>query len=106
MNRITAIGRLAQNAELVDLNDEDKMIVFHLVDYGLPNKKTSPMILEVHFLKRIGRSIYPDLQKGKEVVIAGFLDEKRYMDSMGEAHFKKYVNADIVQFTGKREEAV
>lgn len=105
MNRITVVGKLARDAELVKLNGDERMVVFHLVDYGLPNKKTSPMVIEVHFLKKIVQSIYPDLQKGKEVVIAGFLDEKRYTDSKGEAHFKKYINAEIVQFTGNKREA-
>lgn len=102
-------GRLARDAESFPIKTgtgEGTMISFQLVDYGLPNQKGDPMTMEVHFVKDIGLSILPNLVKGKEVIVNGFVAEKNYVTKAGESRNKKYISASIVQFVGKASDNV
>ena len=104
MNVITMHGRLARDAESFSVktgNVEGTMVSFILTDFGLPNQKGEPMSIEVHFMKDVALSILPNLVKGKEVIVNGFLAEKNYVTKAGEAKSKKYISASIVQFVGK-----
>lgn len=107
MNNITMHGRLARDAESFPIKTgigEGTLISFQLLDYGLPNQKSEPMMMEVHFVKDIGVSILPNLVKGKEVIVNGFMAEKKYVTSAGDSRSKKYISASIVQFVGKSDE--
>ncbi len=105
MNVITMHGRLGRDAESFQVKSKDgnegTMVSFILIDYGLPNQKGEPMSIEVHFMKDVALSILPNLVKGKEVIVNGFLAEKNYVTKAGEAKSKKYISASIVQFVGK-----
>lgn len=96
-------GRLADDAKSFLVNTGDRempMISFSLLDYGTPGQKNDPMIIEVHFLKEIGTKLLPDLVKGKEVVVDGFLTRKDYVTRSGIEKSKIYISASIVEFTG------
>ena len=81
------------------------MLSFSLLDYGTPNQKNEPLIIEVHFSKEIGTKLFPDLVKGKEVVVDGFLARKDYVTRSGVEKSKIYISASIVEFTGKAHDA-
>lgn len=105
------LGRLANDAKsfLVKTGESEmQMISFSILDYGTPGQKSEPVIMEVHFMKEIGMKLLPDLIKGKEVVIDGFLTRKDYVTRGGEEKTKLYISASIVEFTGSsyREEGV
>ena len=103
MNRVTIHGRLANDAKSFVINTGEKeitMLSFSILDYGTPNQKNEPMIIEVHFSKEIGTKLLPDLVKGKEVVVDGFLTRKDYVTRSGIEKSKLYISASIVEFTG------
>ena len=96
MNRVTIHGRLANDAKSFLVNTGEKeitMLSFSLLDYGTPNQKNEPMIIEVHFSKEIGIKLLPDLVKGKEVVVDGFLARKDYVTRSGVEKSKIYISA-------------
>jgi len=97
------LGRLANDAQKFPVRTGDKemqMISFSILDYGTPGQKSEPVIIEVHFLKEIGVKLLPDLVKGKEVVVDGFLTRKDYVTRDGIEKSKLYISASIVEFTG------
>ncbi len=103
MNRVTILGRLANDAKSFSVKTgetEKQMISFSLLDYGTPGQKSEPMIIEVHFMKDIGVKLLPDLVKGKEVVVDGFLVRKDFVTRAGIEKSKIYISASIVEFTG------
>ena len=103
MNRVPMLGRLAEDAKsfLVKTEEtETQMISFCLLDYGTPGRKNEPIRMEVHFLKDIGLKLLPDLVKGKEVVVDGFLVRKDYVTRSGDEKSKLYLSASIIEFTG------
>ena len=103
MNRVTMHGRLADDAKSFLVNTGEKempMLSFSLLDYGTPHQKNVPLIIEVHFMKDIGEKLLPDLVKGKEVVVDGFLTRKDYVTRSGIEKSKLYISASIVEFTG------
>ena len=107
MNRVTILGRLADDAKSFLIKTgggELPMISFSLLDYGTPGQKSEPMLVEVHFLKEIGPKLLPDLVKGKEVIVDGFLTRKDYVTRSGIEKSKLYISASIVEFTGKASE--
>ena len=107
MNRVTIHGLLADDAKsfLIKTGDgEMPMISFSLLDYGTPGQKTEPMLVEVHFLKEIGPKLLPDLVKGKEVIVDGFLTRKDYVTRSGVEKSKLYISASIVELTGGKDE--
>ena len=81
------------------------MLSFSILDYGTPNQKNEPLIIEVHFSKEIGTKLLPDLVKGKEVVVDGFLARKDYVTRSGVEKSKIYISASIVEFTGNAPDA-
>ena len=108
MNRVTIHGRLANDAKSFLVNTGEKeitMLSFSILDYGTPNQKNEPLIIEVHFSKEIGTKLFPDFVKGKEVVVDGFLVRKDYVTRSGVEKSKIYISASIVEFIGKAPDA-
>ncbi len=86
MNRVTILGRLAEDAKgfLVNAGDKEKtMISFSLLDYGTPGQKKEPVIIEVHFMNDVSTKLLPELVKGKEVLVDGFLTRKDFITRSG-----------------------
>ena len=103
MNRVTVLGRLAEDAKgfLVNAGDKEMtMLSFSLLDYGTPGQKKEPVIIEVHFMNDVSTKLLPDLVKGKEVLVDGFLTRKNYTTRSGVEKSKLYISASIVEFTG------
>ena len=103
MNRVTILGRLAEDAKGFLVNTGDKemtMLSFSLLDYGTPGHKKEPVIIEVHFMNDVSTKLLPDLVKGKEVLVDGFLTRKDYTTRSGVEKSKLYISASIVEFTG------
>ena len=103
MNRVTILGRLAEDAKGFLVNTGDKemtMLSFSLLDYGTPGQKKEPVIIEVHFMNDVSTKLLPDLEKGKEVLVDGFLTRKDYTTRSGVEKSKLYISASIVEFTG------
>ena len=108
MNRVTILGRLAEDAKgfLIKAGDKEMtMISFSLLDYGTPGQKKEPVIIEVHFMNDVGTRLLPDLVKGKEVLVDGFLTRKDYTTRSGVDKSKLYISASIVEFTGSSANA-
>jgi len=97
------VGKDAECHEMVDSYGKKNLITFVLYDYGVSNKKTIPLSIEVHFSKDVAVTICPYLVKGKEVFVSGFLREKDYVDNSGISHRKYYVSANTVEMAGKCE---
>ena len=106
MNRITVLGNLCADAEKFDVetrNGNSSYVSFFIADYGTPTKKGDPLTLEVHFSKDVALKLLPDLKKGKEVLVDGFLVEKSYVTRAGVPKTKIYASANTVLFTGKND---
>ena len=97
MNRVTIVGKVVNNAEIILINSPSgkqmPLVKFQVCDMGLPYQKSEPMTIEVQFMKEAASHIYEYLTKDKEVCIDGFLHEKKL--SVRQVS-KYYVIADYV----------
>ena len=108
MNRVTILGRLSEDAKSFLINTGDKeipMVSFSLLDYGTPGQRKEPVIIEVHFMNDVSTRLLPDLKKGKEVLVDGFLTRKDFTTRSGIEKSKLYISASIVEFTGRSVKA-
>ncbi len=94
-NWITMHGKLAADAQnkLVTVNSKEiPLVYFPLLDTGKPYQKAEPMIVEVHFMKEAAMHIYPYLVKDKEILVHGFLRQKKMEDRVVFYISAEYVN--------------
>lgn len=99
MNSLTIHGKITEDANIVlvkTLSGEKSMVVFNLLDSGLPYQKSEPMIIEVHFMEEAASHIFEYLKKNKEVFAIGHLRQKNYTTSQGEYKSKFFVSAKYV----------
>lgn len=99
MNSITIHGKLTADADMIlvkTIVGEKPMVVFNILDSGLPYQKAEPMIVEVHFMEEAASHIYEYLNKNKEVFIIGHLRHKEYTTGAGEKRTKFFVSAKYV----------
>ncbi len=99
MNSLTIHGKITEDANIVlvkTLSGEKPMVVFNILDSGLPYQKAEPMIIEVHFMEEAASHIFEYLKKNKEVFAIGHLRQKNYITSQGEAKSKFFVCAKYV----------
>lgn len=95
MNTITLHGKLVSDAQKVLVETsagQTPLVIFNVLDSGLPYQKSDPLIIEVHFLKEAASHIYDYLKKNKEIVVAGFLRQKKY---------RYYISAEYVTLCPK-----
>ena len=108
MNNVCIEGKITKDATKVLVNNEGTetfLVTFTMLDTGLPYQKSSPMFIEVHFMNDVGTRLLPDLVKGKEVLVDGFLTRKDYTTRSGVDKSKLYISASIVEFTGSSAKA-
>ncbi len=99
MNSISIHGKLTEDANIVlakTVSSEKPMVVFNMLDSGLPYQKAEPMIVEVHFMEEAASHIYEYLKKNKEIFVIGHLRQKNYTTSQGENRNKFFISAKYV----------
>lgn len=103
VNNFSVVGVLQEDAKkylVQTANGEKALVVFFVIDKGMPYQRREDMIIEVNFIEEAAIHILPYLKKGKEVVVFGFLTEKISKNSVGRVIQKKYVSAKSVQLVG------
>lgn len=98
MNSVTMHGKLVSDAEKILVQTsggETPLITFPMVDTGLPYQKSDPLIIEVHFIKEVANHIVDHLKKNKEVVVSGYLRQKKYILN-GDLKTKIFISAEYV----------
>ena len=103
MNSVCIEGKITKDATKVLVSNEGAetfLVTFTMLDTGLPYQKSSPMFIEVHFMKEAAFSIFPYLKKGKEILVFGCLRSKDFVTSSGEAKQKYFVSADYIKLEG------
>ena len=110
MNSVCIEGKITKEASKVLVNNdgtETLLVTFTMLDTGLPYQKSSPMFIEVHFMKEAAFSIFPYLKKGKEILVFGCLRSKDFVTTSGEAKQKYFISVDLIKLEGssnKKEE--
>lgn len=103
MNNICIEGKITKEAtKALVTNDgiETMLVTFTMIDTGTPYQKSSPMFIEVHFMKEAAYSIFEYLKKGKEIVVFGCLRSKDYITKSGEVKQKYFISADGIRLVG------
>ena len=103
MNNVCIEGKITKDATKVLVNNEGTetfLVTFTMLDTGLPYQKSSPMFIEVHFMKEAAFNIFPYLIKDKEIVVFGCLRSKDYITKTGEAKQKYFISADFIKLEG------
>lgn len=88
-----------------DINDIP-LIVFYVKDFG--NHTCEPMVWQVKLKKISGKNILQYLKNGKEVIVNGSVELKKYTTRFGEPRERVTLIAKTVEFTGfakNREDA-
>lgn len=81
MNTITMHGKLTEDAQIFLVNEKKAqipMVVFQLLDCGLPYQKSEVMTIEVRYDKKAASYLMEQLKKNKEVIVTGFLRDKKW----------------------------
>ena len=102
MNSIMIHGKIIADAKMVLLKNEVKeerpMVIFEVSDSGMPYQKKEALSIEVHFQEEAAMHIYQYLKKDKEVIVQGFLKERKFFQGNQEIK-KHFISAKLVMFT-------
>ena len=106
LNSITLHGKLVSDAQIFLVKTsagEIPLVTFNAQDDGLPYQKSEPLIIEVHFLKAAASHIFDYLKKDKEIVVSGFLRQKKYetLENPNQERSKYYISAEYVTLCPK-----
>lgn len=106
MNKITATGRLAADAELRYTPNGDAIANFRLAsDVGFGDKKSTNWFACSLFGKR-GESLVPHLPKGQQVTVFGTLILREWTDKNGAKQISPDIRIDEIELQGgKRQES-
>lgn len=106
MNKITLTGRLAADAELRYLPNNDPVCQFRVAsDVGYGDKKSTNWFSCAVFGKR-GDALAPHLVKGQQVTVFGTLTLREWQDKEGAKRMSPDVRVDEIELQGgKRESA-
>ena len=97
MNHISIIGKISEKPKLTIVKtplSEKAMVVFKVLDPGLPYQTTTPDEYEVHFMKDAANHIFKYMTLEKEIVVFGYMKRDKQKRDV-------YINAEYIQFTGK-----
>lgn len=106
MNSITAVGRLAADAETKFLPNGDALCSFRVAsDVGFGDKKTTNWFACAIFGKR-GEALAPHLTKGQQVTVIGQLTLREWTDKEGGKRMSPEIRVNEIALQGgKREDA-
>lgn len=106
MNKISAVGRLAADAETRFLPNGDALCSFRVAsDVGYGDKKTTNWFACTIFGKR-GEAIAPHLTKGQQVTVFGTLTLREWTGKEGIKRMSPEIRVDEIALQGgKREDA-
>lgn len=104
MNRITAVGRLAADAELRFTSSGDPILGFRVAsDVGFGDKKTTNWFTCSVWGKR-GESLAPHLIKGSQVTVFGTLTLREWTDKDGLKRMSPDIRVDDIALQGGKQE--
>lgn len=106
LNSITLHGKIVSDAQISLIKTsagEIPLVTFNAQDDGLPYQKSEPLIIEVHFLKEVASHIFDYLKKDKEIVVSGFLRQKKYvtLENPDQERIKYYISAEYITLCPK-----
>ena len=106
MNSITLHGKIVSDAQISLVKTsagEIPLVTFNAPDDGLPYQQSEPLIIEVHFLKEVASHIFDYLKKDKEIVVSGFLRQKKYvtLENPDQERIKYYISAEYITLCPK-----
>lgn len=105
MNKITATGRLAADAELRFTQGGDPICNFRLAsDVGFGDKKTTNWFSCQIWGKR-GEAIAPHLTKGQQVTVFGTLSLREWTNKEGAKQLSPDVRIDEVELQGGKRQS-
>lgn len=105
MNKITATGRLAADAELRFTPSGDAIANFRLAsDVGFGDKKTTNWFACGVFGKR-GEALSPHLVKGLQVTVFGTLVLREWTNKEGVKQLSPDIRVDEIELQGGKQDA-
>jgi single-strand DNA-binding protein len=105
MNKITATGRIAADAEVRFTPSGDAIANFRVAsDVGFGDKKTTNWFACSIFGKR-GESLAPHLVKGTQVTIFGMLTLREWKNSDGVKQISPDVRIDEIELQGGKKDS-
>lgn len=104
MNKISATGRLAADAEVKYLPQGDALCNFRVAsDVGFGDKKTTNWFNCAIFGKR-GEALAPHLQKGQQVTVFGTLTLREWEDKEGAKRLSPDIRIDEIELQGGKRD--
>ena len=104
MNKISAVGRLAADAETRFLPNGDALCSFRVAsDVGYGDKKTTNWFTCTIFGKR-GEALAPHLTKGQQVTVFGTLTLREWNDKDGAKRMSPEIRVDEIALQGGKRE--
>ena len=105
MNKITATGRIAADAEVRFTPSGDPVASFRIAsDVGFGDKKTTNWFSCQVWGKR-GESLAPHLIKGTPVTVFGALTLREWNDKEGQKRLSPDIRIDEIEFQGGKKDS-
>ena len=105
MNKITATGRIAADAELKYTPAGDPILEFRLAsDVGYGDKKTTNWFRCSIFGKR-GEALAPHLAKGQQVTAFGSLTLREWQNKEGQKQISPEIRIDEIELQGNKQQS-
>ena len=105
MNKITATGRIAADAEVRFTPSGDPVASFRIAsDVGFGDKKTTNWFSCQVWGKR-GESLAPHLIKGTPVTVFGALTLREWNDKEGQKRLSPYIRIDEIELQGGKKDS-
>ena len=105
MNKISATGRLAADAEVRFTNTGDPIATFRLAsDVGFGDKKTTNWFQCQIWGKR-GEALAPHLTKGQQVTVFGMLTLREWENKEGQKQVSPDIRVDEIELQGGKRDS-